>query len=114
MPGSVASRRSYGRSSTRRCPFFVFGFPRAMVATDRSAFRRFGTGWYRLPLRSCSLRSLKPICLNSSMAFGPNVDAKMALRRVYFHLAQYRRTEVVDADLADYFNTIPHGPLMKC
>lgn len=46
--------------------------------------------------------------------FRPNVDAKMALRRVYFHVTQHRRTEVVDADLTDYFNTIPHGPLMKC
>jgi RNA-directed DNA polymerase len=42
------------------------------------------------------------------------LDAKMAVRRVYFHLTQWRRQEVVDCDLSDYFNTIPHGPLMKC
>jgi retron-type reverse transcriptase len=25
-----------------------------------------------------------------------------------------KRTEIVDADLKDYFNTIPHGELLKC
>jgi len=52
--------------------------------------------------------------LDEQYGFRANVDAKMALRRVYFHLQQHRRTAVVDADLSDYFNTIPHGPLMKC
>ena len=46
--------------------------------------------------------------------FRPGLDAKMAVRRVYFHLTQWRRQEIVDCDLSDYFNTIPHGPLMKC
>jgi group II intron reverse transcriptase/maturase len=46
--------------------------------------------------------------------FRPKRDAKMALRCVYFHLTRYGRREVVDGDLCDYFNTIPHGPLMKC
>ena len=46
--------------------------------------------------------------------FRPGLDAKMAVRRVYFHLTQKNLREVVDADLSDYFTTIPHGPLMKC
>ena len=46
--------------------------------------------------------------------FRPGWDAKMAVRRVYFHVTQWERREVVDADLRDYFNTIPHGPLMRC
>ncbi len=46
--------------------------------------------------------------------FRPGVDAKMAVRRVYFHVTERGRREVVDADLSDYFNTIPHGPLMRC
>jgi len=46
--------------------------------------------------------------------FRPGLDAKMAVRRVYFHITQYGRREVVDADLSDYFNTIPHGQLLKC
>jgi RNA-directed DNA polymerase len=44
--------------------------------------------------------------------FREKLDAKMAVRRVYFHLTEGHR-EVVDGDLSDYFNTIPHGPLMK-
>jgi len=46
--------------------------------------------------------------------FRPGMDAKMAVRRAYFHVTQYDRREVVDADLSDYFTTIPHGPLMRC
>jgi group II intron reverse transcriptase/maturase len=46
--------------------------------------------------------------------FRPGLDAKMAVRRAYFHITQQNRSEVVDGDLSDYFTTIPHGPLMKC
>lgn len=46
--------------------------------------------------------------------FRPGLDAKMAVRRVYFHITQQNRREVVDGDLSDYFTTIPHGPLTKC
>jgi group II intron reverse transcriptase/maturase len=46
--------------------------------------------------------------------FRPGMDAKMAVRRAYFHITQHDRREVVDADLSDYFTTIPHGPLMRC
>jgi RNA-directed DNA polymerase len=46
--------------------------------------------------------------------FRSGVDAKMALRRTYFHVTERALFEVVDADLSDYFNTIPHGPLMRC
>ena len=46
--------------------------------------------------------------------FRPGVDAKMAIRRAYFHVADRGLREVVDADLSDYFNTIPHGALMRC
>jgi RNA-directed DNA polymerase len=46
--------------------------------------------------------------------FRPGLDAKMAVRRAFFHVADGGKTDVVDADLTDYFNTIPHAPLMKC
>jgi RNA-directed DNA polymerase len=52
--------------------------------------------------------------LPEQYGFRENLGAKMALRRVYYNVARDNRTEVVDADLSDYFNTIPHGPLMKC
>lgn len=52
--------------------------------------------------------------LPQQYGFRPGMDAKMALRRVYWHVTQYGRREVVDADLRDYFTSIPHGPLMRC
>jgi RNA-directed DNA polymerase len=45
--------------------------------------------------------------------FRPGLGAKMALRRVYWHVTQHGRREVVDADLRDYFTSIPHAPLMR-
>jgi RNA-directed DNA polymerase len=33
---------------------------------------------------------------------------------VLWHITQRGKREVVDADLRDYFTTIPHGPLMRC
>jgi len=52
--------------------------------------------------------------LPEQYGFRPKVDAKMAIRRVYFHITQHSRTEIIDADLKDYFTSIPHGDLMKC
>ena len=46
--------------------------------------------------------------------FRPGIGAKTAVRRAYFHAAERGLTEVVDADLSDYFSTIPHGALMRC
>ena len=51
--------------------------------------------------------------LPQQYGFRPGVDAKMALRRVYWHVTQHGRQEVVDADLRDYFTSIPHSPLMR-
>jgi group II intron reverse transcriptase/maturase len=52
--------------------------------------------------------------LDEQYGFRPGRDAKMALRQVVHQLQRRRRTEIVDADLSDYFNTIPHGALMRC
>jgi group II intron reverse transcriptase/maturase len=52
--------------------------------------------------------------LPQQYGFRPGLDAKMALRRVYWHVTQHGRREVVDADLRDYFTSIPHEPLMRC
>lgn len=51
--------------------------------------------------------------LDEQYAYRPGLDAKLALRRVFFHLQTGKR-EVVDGDLSDYFGSIPHGALMKC
>ena len=52
--------------------------------------------------------------LPQQYGFRPGVDAKMALRRVYWHVTEKGRREVVDADRRDYFTSIPHSPLMRC
>lgn len=52
--------------------------------------------------------------LPQQYGFRPKLDAKLAVRRVFFHVTECGRRDVVDADLSDYFNTIPHGPLLKC
>jgi group II intron reverse transcriptase/maturase len=52
--------------------------------------------------------------LDNQYGFRPGLDAKMAVRRVYWHIRDQGRSEVVDADLRDYFNSIPHRPLMRC
>jgi group II intron reverse transcriptase/maturase len=52
--------------------------------------------------------------LPQQYGFRPGLDAKMAVRRVFWHVTQHRRQEVVDADLRDYFTSIPHTPLMRC
>lgn len=50
---------------------------------------------------------------DEQMGFRPGRDAKTAVRLVYYQVGQKGRQEVVDADLSDYFNTVPHGALMK-
>jgi RNA-directed DNA polymerase len=52
--------------------------------------------------------------LDNQYGFRPKLDAKMAVRRVFWHIKDRGRREVVDADLRDYFTSIPHGPLMRC
>jgi len=46
--------------------------------------------------------------------FWPGRSAKMAIQKAYYHVTERGLSEVVDADLSDYFNTIPHGSLMRC
>ena len=52
--------------------------------------------------------------LPNQYGFRPKIDAKMAIRRVFYNISDLGRREIVDADLSDYFSTIPHGPLMRC
>jgi len=51
--------------------------------------------------------------LRNQYGFRPGMDAKMAIRQAFWHVSDHGRTEVVDADLSDYFSSIPHGPLMR-
>ena len=52
--------------------------------------------------------------LRNQYGFRPNISAKTAIYRTVWHISQQGRREIVDADLSDYFSTIPHGQLMKC
>jgi RNA-directed DNA polymerase len=52
--------------------------------------------------------------LRNQYGFRPGMDAKMAVRQAFWHIKDHGRSEVVDADLSDYFSSIPHGPLMRC
>lgn len=52
--------------------------------------------------------------LPQQYGFRPGLDAKMAVRTAYFSITKRGRREVVDADLSDYFSSIPHGDLMRC
>ena len=52
--------------------------------------------------------------LDCQYGFRPGLDAKMAIRRLFWHVRDSGRREVVDADLRDYFTSIPHAPLMRC
>ena len=44
--------------------------------------------------------------LPQQYSFRPGLDAKMALRQVYWHVTQHGRREVVDADLRDYLDAV--------
>jgi group II intron reverse transcriptase/maturase len=52
--------------------------------------------------------------LRNQYGFRPGMDAKMAVRQAFWQVSDHGRSEVVDADLSDYFSSIPHGPLMRC
>ena len=52
--------------------------------------------------------------LRNQYGFRPELDAKMAVRQVYWHITDRGHSEIVDADLSDYFSSIPHGDLMRC
>src|SRR3990167_7024587 len=69
-------------------------------------------------VETATLLVLNPIfeedLLPNQYGFRPKVDAKMAVRRAFWHISQHGRREIVDADLSDYFSTIPHEKLMRC
>lgn len=69
-------------------------------------------------VQTAMLLVLNPIfeadLLPEQYGFRPLVDAKMAIRRVYYHVTQFGRTEIIDADLKEYFTSLPHRALMRC
>ena len=68
-------------------------------------------------VQTAALLVLEPIFeadfLDSSFGFRPGRNAHQAIDAIRRHLAA-GRTEVYDADLKSYFDTIPHDALLKC
>ena len=76
-------------------------------------YPRSATAWCRWrPCWSWS-RSLTRTCSRSNTLTEPTTSAHQALREVQGWLDR-GYTEVVDADLSGYFDSIPHHELMKC
>ena len=73
---------------------------------DQGSCRADGGCW------SCWSRSSRPTCSRSSTPTGRNAVRWTRCRQVHA-LLKSRHTEVVDADLSGYFDSIPHAELMK-
>jgi group II intron reverse transcriptase/maturase len=69
-------------------------------------------------VESATLLVLNPIfeedLLPNQYGFRSNTGAKKAILSVFWHVNKHGRREIIDADLSDYFSTIPHGKLMRC
>jgi retron-type reverse transcriptase len=48
--------------------------------------------------------------LRNQYGFRPGMDAKMAIRKAYWHIMDHGRSEVVDADLSDYLESASYCP----
>ena len=48
--------------------------------------------------------------LGNQYGFRPAMDAKMAIRKTFWHITARGRSEVVDADLSDYLDTASYYP----
>ncbi len=114
IDGRKSCGRSCGPATIGHSPCCAYGYQKATAARARLAFRASATAWSRW---RCLL-VLGPIfeadLLRNQYGFRPGMDAKMAVRQAFGHVSDDGRTEVVDADLSDYYSSIPHGPLMRC
>ena len=55
----------------------------------------------------------EPLFIRNSFGFRPNKSAHGAIQATYQSLEKNQRPHVVEIDLASFFNSIPHGKLMK-
>ena len=55
----------------------------------------------------------EPIFIRNSFGFRPNKSADGAIKAVYYSLKNNKRTNVVEIDFANFFNSIPHRKLIK-
>ena len=55
----------------------------------------------------------EPCFIRNSFGYRPNKSAHEAIKAIYCSLKDDKRPFVVEIDFASFFNTIPHGKLMK-
>ena len=84
-----------------------------MAAKGRSGFRLSGTGWCRPPPNCCWNQVLEADFDPNAYGYRPKRSAQDAIRKVH-ELLRAGHTDVVDADLSKYFDTIPHRELIQC
>ena len=82
------------------------------AANDRSASRRSGTGWCKAPSSSLIEPIFEADLEPSAYGYRPKRSAGDAVQAVHKLLCR-GYTDVVDADLSKYFDTIPHAELMQ-
>ena len=82
------------------------------TASDRSEFRPYGTERYRPRPNWCLSRSLKRTSTPVPMATARNGADTTRSKEVHTLICR-GYTDVVDADLSKYFDTIPHRELMQ-
>src|SRR5215470_6768925 len=81
-------------------------------ASARLAFRASVTAWLRPPQNLCLAPIFEADFEDNTYGYRPRRGAVDAVKEVHRHICR-GYTDVVDADLSKYFDSIPHDDLLK-